>query len=63
MANQKFTSIKNDTIELASDDSSIMLQGFCFVTIEEITNFEQMRTIDAIGCILKVDQLAKVNIK
>ena len=60
MANQKYTSIKNDysivfdkqsEIEEADDDSSIKTQGFCFTTIEEINEFEQMRTIDSIGII------------
>ncbi len=61
MANQKYTSIKNDysivfdknsTIEQVSDDSTIMAQGFCFNSIKEINDFEQMRAIDAIGCII-----------
>lgn len=60
MANQKYTSIKNDysivfdknsTIEPATDDASIMTQGFCFITIDEVNQLEQMRTIDAIGLI------------
>jgi hypothetical protein len=49
MANQKYTSIKNDysivfdknsTIELATDDASIMAQGFCFISIDEINQLE-----------------------
>jgi len=49
MANQKYTSIKNDysivfdknsTIEHVSDDLSIMSQGFCFNSIKEINDFE-----------------------
>ena len=72
MANQKYTSIKNDysivfdknsTIELATDDASIMAQGFCFITIDEVNQLEQMRTIDAIGLITQVGQLTQINIK
>ena len=72
MANQKYTSIKNDysivfdkqsEIEEADDDSSIKTQGFCFTTIEEINEFEQMRTIDSIGIITQIGQLTQVNIK
>jgi len=60
MANQRYTSIKNDysivfdkqsEIEEADDDVSIQTRGFCFTTIEEINEFEQMRTIDAIGIV------------
>lgn len=60
MANQKYTSIKNDysivfdknsTIEHLPDDSTISVHGFCFNTISEINDFEQMRTIDTIGCV------------
>jgi len=49
MANQKYTSIKNDysivfdknsTIEHLPDDSSISVHGFCFNTISEINDFE-----------------------
>ena len=49
MANQKYTSIKNDysivfdkqsEIEEADDDSTIQSRGFCFTTIEEINEFE-----------------------
>ena len=66
MANQKYTSIKNDysivfdkqsEIEEADDDSTIQSRGFCFTTIEEINEFEQMRTIDAIGIITQIGVL------
>ena len=72
MANQKYTSIKNDysivfdkqsEIEEADDDSTIQSRGFCFTTIEEINEFEQMRTIDAIGIITQIGVLTQVNIK
>ena len=60
MANQKYTSIKNDysivfdknsTIELCQEDNSISAHGFCFISINEINDFEQMRTIDTVGVI------------
>ena len=72
MANQKYTSIKNDysivfdkqsEIEEVDDDASIQNRGFCFTTIQEINDFEQMRTIDAIGIITQVGILTQVNIK
>lgn len=72
MANQKYTSIKNDysivfdknsTIEHVPDDLTISAQGFCFNSINEINDFEQMRTIDAIGCIVQIGTLTSVNIK
>lgn len=49
MANQKYTSIKNDysivfdkqsEIEEVDDDFSIQNRGFCFVSIREINDFE-----------------------
>lgn len=49
MANQKYTSIKNDytiifdrnsVIEPAKDDQKIKSVGFSFVTLEEINGFE-----------------------
>jgi hypothetical protein len=49
MANQKYTSIKNDysivfdkqsEIEEVDDDFSIQSRGFCFTTIKEINDFE-----------------------
>lgn len=72
LANQKYTSIKNDysivfdknsTIEPVLDDHSIKTQGFCFNTIQEINEFEQMRTIDAVGVITQIGLLTQVNIK
>jgi replication factor A1 len=60
MANTKYTSIKNDysivfdknsQIEPVGEDSTIKSLGFCFTSIDEINEFEQMRTIDAIGII------------
>ena len=54
---------KQSEIEEADDDSSIQSRGFCFTTIEEINEFEQMRTIDAIGIITQIGVLTQVNIK
>ena len=63
IANQKYTSIKNDytivfdrdsAIEEVPEDRSIQSQGFSFVTIEEINDFEQQRTVDVAGVITSV---------
>lgn len=60
IANQKYTSIKNDhcivfdrNSEIVESDDTDMIsnQGFCFTTIEEISDFEQMRTIDTVGIV------------
>lgn len=68
MANQKYTSIKNDfcivfdrTSEIVEtdDDMGIKNQGFHFATIDEINLFEQMRTIDTIGVITQVGILGQ----
>jgi replication factor A1 len=67
IANQKYTSIKNDycivfdrNSEIAEvpDDENIKQQGFCFVTIDEINEFEQSRTVDTIGIITSVGQVS-----
>jgi replication factor A1 len=72
MANTKYTSIKNDyslvfdkntKIELVEDDSGIKNLGFCFSSIDEINEFGQLRTIDAIGMILTIGPVTQVNIK
>ena len=61
MANQKYTSIKNDfcivfdrnsVIEEVENDKAISSQGFSFVTLDEINEFEQSRTVDVIGIIM-----------
>ena len=63
ISNQKYSSIKNDyciifdrssEITEVEDDMKIKTQGFCFVTIDEINDFEQSRTIDTIGVITQV---------
>jgi replication factor A1 len=72
MANTKYTSIKNDysivfdknsQIEPVGEDSTIKSLGFCFTSIDEINEFEQMRTIDAIGIIHTIGPVTQVNIK
>lgn len=66
MANQKYTSIKNDycivfdrnsEIEEVEDSNLISVVGFSFTTIEEINDFEQMRTVDAIGIITHISPI------
>lgn len=60
MANQKYSSIKNDyclvmdknaEIQECQDDVSISEVGYSFLTIDEINDCEQSRTIDTIGVI------------
>ena len=72
VANQKFTSIKNDycinfdknsEIEECEDSEHISSYGFCFTTIDEINDFEQMRTVDAIGVIRTVSPITQINLK
>lgn len=63
IANTKYTSIKNDycivfdrdsVIEELPEDRGIQAQGFSFVSIEDINDFEQQRTVDAVGVITNV---------
>ena len=63
IANQKYSSIKNDycinfdrssEIQEIEDDTKIQLQGFSFVGIEQINELEQMKTVDATGVIIQV---------
>ncbi len=72
MANQKFTSIKNDyalildrnsDIINIEDDMGIQQVGFDFTGLEEISQFEQMRTIDVIGIATDVGNIGTVNLK
>ena len=67
IANQKYTSIKNDyciifdrssEIQEVEDDNRIEAQGFSFVTIDEINEFEQNRTLDTIGVISTVGTIS-----
>jgi hypothetical protein len=67
IANQKYTSVKNDycivfdrhseIVEVANDQK-IKSVGFSFVTVEEINDFEQQRTIDVIGIITSVSPVS-----
>ncbi len=45
------------------DDVTISAQGFCFISIAEISQFESMRTIDCIGCVTQISTLTQVNVK
>ncbi len=72
MANQKYSSIKNDFcltfdknahIEACAEDDSIKGIGFNFVTIDEINDYEQSRTVDTIGIVTQVGAVAQINIK
>jgi len=67
IANAKYTSVKNDytiifdrttIIEAAEEDSKIKVYGFSFVTIEEINDFEQQKTVDFAGIILSVSAVS-----
>eukprot|EP00349_Pseudokeronopsis_sp_Brazil_P004562 CAMPEP_0202970298 /NCGR_PEP_ID=MMETSP1396-20130829/16270_1 /ASSEMBLY_ACC=CAM_ASM_000872 /TAXON_ID= /ORGANISM="Pseudokeronopsis sp., Strain Brazil" /LENGTH=188 /DNA_ID=CAMNT_0049698709 /DNA_START=518 /DNA_END=1086 /DNA_ORIENTATION=+ len=63
IANKKFTSINNDycinfdknaKIEESPDDASIQEVAFNFVSIDEINDIEQSKSIDTIGVITQV---------
>jgi hypothetical protein len=43
---------------MAEDDQKIKNQGFSFVTIEDINDFEQQRTVDFAGVILSVSAVS-----
>ena len=67
IANSKYTSVKNDytiifdrssIIEKAEDDQRIKNQGFSFVSIEDINDFEQQRTVDFAGIIISVSAVS-----
>jgi replication factor A1 len=73
MANQKYTSIKNDyalTFDkqseiLPSEDSDehISNLGFAFTPITDIVQFESMRTIDVCGIVQDIGSVTNVNLK
>lgn len=72
MANQRFTSIKNDfcivfernaQIIEAEDDGSIATQAFDFTTIRNIENVAQMVTLDVIGVIVDISEQEVVKVK
>lgn len=72
LANQKFSSIKNDfsivfdkgsQIFPIKNDAHIQNLGFSFTPINKINDFEQMRTIDLIGVIEEVGNIGSINLK
>ena len=72
MANQKFTSIKNDyaiifdqaaEIEKCEDDRDIEVQSFSFVSLQDVSEFAQYRSVDIIGVIKELNQPATIKIK
>jgi replication factor A1 len=67
IANQKFTSIKNDhciifdqgsEIEEVKEDKKIATQGFCFTKIKLIEDLQPGNTLDILGIVLKVGPLS-----
>lgn len=72
VANQKYTSIKNEYcinfdknchIELVEDDNSIKAVGFNFITISDVQDVEQNKSIDTIGVITQVLPVSQINVK
>lgn len=73
LANQKFTSIKNDfalvfdknseIVEIKEDDQAIQETGFTFTPLSEIQQIEQMKTIDVVGLVQEVGPCQSVNLK
>lgn len=72
MANQKYTSIRNDyqlifdrnsEIVEIEDDLQIPGQGFCFCTINEIFQLNGMRKIDIVGVVVFIGSITQVNSK
>ena len=66
IANQRFTSIKNDfclvfdkqgDITEVPDDESIKAKGFSFLNLTEIKALERTRAVDVIGIVCKVDPM------
>lgn len=60
IANSKYSSIKNDycvvfdrssEIQEVEDDSKIKGKGFCFITLDQINEMEQQRSVDVIAVI------------
>ena len=66
IANQRFTSIKNDfclvfdkqgDIVEVPNDTSIKTKGFSFLSIADIKALEQTRAVDVIGIVCAVEPL------
>ena len=54
---------RNSEIKEVEDDEDIVAQGFCFSTIDEVNDFEQMRTVDMIGIVHSVNPIQSILIK
>jgi len=72
MANQKFTSIKNDyqlifdsnsVIREAEDEGEIGTQGFNFVRISDLADVENFRNVDVIGVVTEMGPPNSINLK
>jgi replication factor A1 len=72
VANQKFTAIKNDysltfnpysEITQTEDDSSISKMAFNFVTLKEIQNKREGKTLDFVGIVLSNTGVTTINLK
>ena len=70
MANQKFTSIKNDhaitfdigsLIEEVTEDTRIATQGFSFTKIKAIETLMPGNSIDVLGVVLSITQVTSIN--
>jgi len=66
LANQRYTSIKNDfclvfdkqgEIVEVPDDESIKAKGFSFINLQEVKELDKTRSIDLIGIVFKVDEI------
>lgn len=49
---------RTSVIQASEDDQKIKNQGFSFVTIEDINDFEQQRTVDFAGVIVTVSPVS-----
>jgi len=67
IANQRFTSIKNDfclvfekqgEITEVAEDTNILSVGYSFLGLNEVKDMDKPRAIDIIGVVLRVDDVA-----
>ena len=72
MANKKFTSVQNDycitfemksLIEPASDDGSISMHSFDFVSIGKLKDMFQKKTLDVVGIVINAEQKESIKLK
>ena len=49
---------RTSVIQVSEDDHKIKNQGFSFVTIEDINDFEQQRAVDFAGVIVTVSSVS-----